>query len=88
MLRGCLRIEQAEYRTGISDLKFVLSKNPADSMALYYMALAEAHKGRKRVARKGAARAFRLAEQQGNWDVMQWVQEHFPEMELGPRRPR
>ena len=88
MLRGCLRIEQAEYRTGISDLKFVLSKNPADSMALYYMALAEAHKGRKKVARKGAARAFRLAEQQGNWDVMQWVQEHFPEMELGPRRPR
>ena len=88
MLRGCIRIEQAEYRLGISDLKFVLSESPVDSMALCYMALAEAHKGRKKVSRKGAARAFHLAEQQGNWDVMRLVQEHFPGMGQGPRRPR
>lgn len=85
MLRGCIRIEQAEYRLGISDLKFVLSENPTDSMALCYMALAEARKGRKKVSRKGAARAFHLAEQQGNWDVMRLVQEHFSGM---GRRPR
>ena len=85
LLRGCIRIEQAEYRAGISDLKFVLSENPADSMAHCYMALAEARKGRKKVSRKGAARAFYLAEQQGNWDVMRLVQEHFPGMGHGPR---
>ena len=88
LLRGCLRIEQAEYRMGISDLKFVLSENPTDSMAHFYMALAEARKGRRKASRKGAARAFHLAEQQGNWDIMRLTQEHFPGMGQGPRRPR
>lgn len=88
LLRGCILIEQAEYQMGIADLKFVLSEIPTDGMALCYMALADARKGRRKVARKGAARAFRMAEQQGNWDVMRLVQEHFPGMGPGPRRPR
>lgn len=88
LIRGCIWIEQGEYRMGIADLKFVLSENPVDSMALCYMALAEARKGRRKVSRKGAAQAFHMAEQQGNWDVMRLVQEHFPGMELRPRRPR
>ena len=88
LLRGCIRIEQAEYRMGIADLKFVLSEIPTDGMALCYMALADARRGRRKVARKGAARAFRMAERQGNWDVMRLVQEHFPGMGPGPRRPR
>ena len=88
LLRGCIRIEQAEYRMGIADLKFVLSEIPTDGMALCYMALADARRGRRKVARKGAARAFRMAERQGNWDVMRMVQEHFPGMGPGPRRPR
>ena len=88
LLRGCIRIEQAEYRRGIVILKSVLSEIPTDSMALCYMALAEARKGRRKVARKGAARAFRMAKQQGNWDVMRLVREHFPGMEWGDHRPR
>ena len=88
LVRGCIWIEQAEYRMGISDLKFVLSENPVDSMAHCYMALADARKGRRKAARKGAARAFHMAKRQGNWDVMQLVQEHFPEMEWEDRRPR
>ena len=85
LIRGCIWIEQAEYRLGIAELKFVLSENPVDSMALCYMALAEARKGRRKASRKGAARAFHMAEQQGNWNVMRLVQEHFPGMELRPR---
>lgn len=88
LLRGCIRIEQAEYQRGIAILKSVLSESPTDSMALCYMALADARRGRRKVARKGAAWAFRMAEQQGNWDIMRLVQEHFPGMGPGPRRPR
>lgn len=83
-LRGSLWVRQGEYEQAVPELEYVLSHNPADSQAICHLAVAHAHTGRTKAARKGFVKAFKKAAQQGDKVAMQLVREHYPEIDRKP----